>query len=155
MERPFCRIGAGRPGQRPIALAGACGLAPGFSFPAAPGKAVGLCPTTRKPFEKGLVKTLCLQRRCFYAAAFCLFTNSFADKVSSWRSEKIRFAHFLEGDVVPFTPAKSPLPLRSAPCLCATGTRRPFEKGLTENFMTNPAISVPQGQKHALPLIIG
>ena len=26
-------------------------------------------------------------------------------------------------------PAQSSLPLRSAPCLCATGARRPFEKG--------------------------
>ena len=26
-------------------------------------------------------------------------------------------------------PARSSLPLRSAPCLCATGARRPFKKG--------------------------
>ena len=41
---------------------------------------------------------------------------------------------FLKGGSTPFTPAKSPLPLRSAPCLCAAGTRRPFEKGPSENF---------------------
>ena len=42
-------------------------------------------------------------------------------------------------------PARSSLPLRSAPCLCATGARRPFEKGGRKLYSL--AIAVNAGEK--------
>ena len=74
-------------------------------------------------------------------------------------SEKIASLFFLaflrlrksfQRGAAPLTPAESPLPLRSAPCLCATGTRRPFIKGWRK-FHVCSVLHFFQSVKHSFP----
>ena len=112
-------------------------------------------------------KKVSRQRRSLESATAMLYGTVLSELLLMGNSSSFYFAATARGGAVPFSTRRkepktrggreSPLPLRSAPCLCATGTRRPLDPGGCPAFPSPPTFPsalgrlVPLGSLNAGP----